>query len=604
MPSSARKSSIGTARRGMQKAHIPYRGDNPEVGKKTGMAVGHVEPTSDGFEPFDQVMQQADKRTPPRPRRRKKSAPAAQQPEMDDEDGEMSMDIDETPVRYLSNARIPSTPTLRNTGGSSRPVARSSEVNFDDIPSPRPRASVSRSAKAGPSNLSKSVTAQDSLPDSDSDNEPADYGDFDNTFDVTATTDMNGDLDQQDPPPHSPTPQRSSPRRKSFAQIDQDFEGPEEDEFQQAEEQEEEQEQEPSPPRTDKGKRKAQLEDIEEEDAQIEDEIAQDLHDFGNDQSEGEEREPSPPPKKKQKFADEPEKQKKPKPSKLKKENREPVREGVRRSTRERFKPLDWWRGEKVVYGRMPSSGPILVPTIKEVRRIPTDKPEPLGHRKRGYNRGRSKTADEKLATAVYNPEEGWDDTTDPFGEVYDLDKQALVVRRLVWTAKRVSLVKAANSDWLFEKVFGDSDFVAAGQLVIPPDCRKPTKATKDNTYIFYVIEGAVNFKVHEVSKVVGTGGMFIAPRGNTYFIENISTRSAKLFFTQARKVPKDDMEPSGSAAPQRRGGKKSLEEVRSSSPAGGRSSATAGSGRAAQSLPPQTKKGSKLGKRAPSAKV
>jgi len=93
MPPPARKSSIGIARRGMQKAHIPYRGDNPEVGKKTGIAVAHVRRTSDGFEPFDQLIQQADKRTPPKPKKRKKSVPTIQQPELDDEDGEMSMDI-------------------------------------------------------------------------------------------------------------------------------------------------------------------------------------------------------------------------------------------------------------------------------------------------------------------------------------------------------------------------------------------------------------------------------------------------------------------------------------------------------------------------------
>jgi hypothetical protein len=55
----------------------------------------------------------------------------------------------------------------------------------------------------------------------------------------------------------------------------------------------------------------------------------------------------------------------------------------------------------------------------------------PLGQRRRGYSRARSRTADEKLTTAIYNPEEDWDDATDPFGEVYDLDKQAVVVRRM-----------------------------------------------------------------------------------------------------------------------------------------------------------------------------
>jgi centromere protein C len=42
----------------------------------------------------------------------------------------------------------------------------------------------------------------------------------------------------------------------------------------------------------------------------------------------------------------------------------------------------------------------------------------------------------------------------------------------------------AANNDWFFQKVFGDGDFIAAGQLIIPPKGRKPSKGTKDNTYV------------------------------------------------------------------------------------------------------------------------
>jgi hypothetical protein len=131
-------------------------------------------------------------------------------------------------------------------------------------------------------------------------------------MDMSGITDMNGDYGHQDSPPPSPPPQRSSPRRKSFAQIDQDLDGPGDDEEQQEEEQQE------SPPRTDKGKRKAHLEHIEEEE-QIEDEIALGLNDFENEQSEEEEQARSPPPKKKQRVAEEP---RKPKPSKSMKENR------------------------------------------------------------------------------------------------------------------------------------------------------------------------------------------------------------------------------------------------------------------------------------------
>jgi len=96
MPTPARKSSIGAARRGPQKAHIPYRGDNPEVGKKTGIAVQHVERKSDGFEPFEEIMEQADKRTPPKPKGRKKKSFASVQEAEPDEDGEMSMELDES----------------------------------------------------------------------------------------------------------------------------------------------------------------------------------------------------------------------------------------------------------------------------------------------------------------------------------------------------------------------------------------------------------------------------------------------------------------------------------------------------------------------------
>jgi centromere protein C len=108
MPTTPRKSSLGgISRRGPLKAHVPYRGDNPEVGKKTGIAVQHVERQSDGFEPFEQILQQADGRTAPRPKGRKKSFTAAahqdrDQDQDDDSDygGEESMQLDS---KYFNN---------------------------------------------------------------------------------------------------------------------------------------------------------------------------------------------------------------------------------------------------------------------------------------------------------------------------------------------------------------------------------------------------------------------------------------------------------------------------------------------------------------------
>jgi centromere protein C len=93
MPTSARKSSFGGSRRGPLKAHVPFRGDNPEVGKKTGYTVQHVERKSDGFEPFEDIIRQADKRTPPKMKSgKRRQIPASP---IDEEDGgEMSMDVE------------------------------------------------------------------------------------------------------------------------------------------------------------------------------------------------------------------------------------------------------------------------------------------------------------------------------------------------------------------------------------------------------------------------------------------------------------------------------------------------------------------------------
>lgn len=47
-----------------------------------------------------------------------------------------------------------------------------------------------------------------------------------------------------------------------------------------------------------------------------------------------------------------------------------------------------------------------------------------------------------------------------------------------------VNPTSAGKHNWFFDKIFGDGEFIAAGQLIIPPKSQKPSKATKDNTYV------------------------------------------------------------------------------------------------------------------------
>ena len=61
---------------------------------------------------------------------------------------------------------------------------------------------------------------------------------------------------------------------------------------------------------------------------------------------------------------------------------------------------------------------------------------------------------------------------------------------------------------------------------------------------MFYIIEGAINLRVHRTSLVLASGAMFLVPRGNNYYMENISQRPTKMFFAQARRVLREEEVP------------------------------------------------------------
>ncbi|OSD08443.1 hypothetical protein PYCCODRAFT_1429509 [Trametes coccinea BRFM310] len=566
MPASARKSSLGNLRRGPQK-YIPYRADDYQHGKKTGIAVGYVDRMSDEFEPFEKVISQADNRTPFRPNvNRKKRGPKTpvvvhEEPEEDDEDGEMSMELDDSvpnsPSAYFRHTRVNSiTSSVQRVGSSSRPVAHTSDVDFDEVPSPRASPSyTSRKSlphnrsihSSRPSRLSQSTIPQEDDDDGSSvDGGLGDYGGYDDQMDE--------DVDHTQQSTRTPR-NGMTPRRSSFTQMDQ--EADEEAEV------EDEMDFNRSPSEKMRGKQRASfVSPPPRHDDYMEDEMDQGMQAI---EEEPEEEEHEEPPSRK----DGKRKDKGSSAKDTRKENAQPrttkprqrkdvvLREltpedntdGVRRSKRLRYSPLAWWRLEKVVYGRR-ESGKCLVPSIKEIHRIPQVKPEPLGARKkRASSRRKSRTATaepEIQQVVVYDPEEGWDDQTDPHCEVLEYGEEKEVMRRVAFTAKMLAPKAAAQGAFFFQKIFGDGDFLAAGQLIIPPKSTKPTKGTKDNTFIFYVIQGAVKFAVHKSSFVLATGACFMVPRGNVYFIQNVCDRDAKLFFAQARKMPEESKDTVG----------------------------------------------------------
>ena len=193
---------------------------------------------------------------------------------------------------------------------------------------------------------------------------------------------------------------------------------------------------------------------------------------------------------------------------------------GLRRGRRHRIPPLDWWRGERALYGRAndeepssndaPNSEGLVAPVLKEVVRVPRApgegtfsgmrrfRPKPAGYPGPGrppgvrnfVPRGASAGAesDEDGAGAgvyrVRHPEDGWDRDTEPFGRVMDADRGVEVPMRIACTASSIRPRPAFNQNFSYEKLFGVGEFMAAGILVIPYGGEKPTKPSKDNNYV------------------------------------------------------------------------------------------------------------------------
>jgi centromere protein C len=201
-------------------------------------------------------------------------------------------------MQYFANTQRPSTP--RRNGSSSRPVTRTSDIDFDQVPSPRQHGSQRKSASGpGPSNLSKSLHARDLRQDQDSDppdNDAHDHGGMDD----------NGAFEDYGQPDDGSPPQDSPQHQTSFTQMDQDDDEDEGEDGQgghDEERQQEEDRQTPLPPlRRNKGKERAVLPDVPEEDEDVEDEIAQGLQHYDDDGG-GEEEDRTEPEKRQNKKA-------------------------------------------------------------------------------------------------------------------------------------------------------------------------------------------------------------------------------------------------------------------------------------------------------------
>ena len=168
------------------------------------------------------------------------------------------------PVQHLVNLRPPVTPPTIGRRSSIRPMSRTSGVDFDQLPSPRPMSSAHKSGlngRPGPSGLSRTGSYREPDPLSDSPNRNPDYSD--EARDQSMFDDYR--------PQEDDSPGRLA-GETSFSRIEQDDDDDDEEEGGGGEAVDPEETPKPSR-RLEKGKGRA-TEELPEQDEDAEDEIA------------------------------------------------------------------------------------------------------------------------------------------------------------------------------------------------------------------------------------------------------------------------------------------------------------------------------------------
>ncbi|KAL2155604.1 hypothetical protein VTH82DRAFT_346 [Thermothelomyces myriococcoides] len=240
------------------------------------------------------------------------------------------------------------------------------------------------------------------------------------------------------------------------------------------------------------------------------------------------------------------------------------------RSGRTSFKPLAWWRNERVEFDRDEAEdaflgrkhkGRFVLPSVKEVYRVDEEEPEPRprsSHRGGGGGkksssssgkRGRRRRSSGYDDDDDYGPAEPWElDPGTVTGEVvvwqpeYEYqppapnDLVSVMDKQLAISSAAIKTTEVVGGEFRYAKVFSEG-FIGAGVVDLPPGAVKRLKNSRKVFMIFFMHVGRVRVTVQETSFRISKGGMFIVPRYNEYTIENDYDQPARIFFAQGQEV-------------------------------------------------------------------
>ncbi|POR32300.1 Centromere protein 3 [Tolypocladium paradoxum] len=222
------------------------------------------------------------------------------------------------------------------------------------------------------------------------------------------------------------------------------------------------------------------------------------------------------------------------------------------RSGRHSYKPVDYWRGEQVIREHeerddMFYDGGFVLPTIKEVVRVPQDAP-PSKRAPRSNTRTKAKAKhqqaveeDEELEEWEVNPGTVTGEIVlwEPEHEEHppaDDEPVQVMDDRIAISADAIQTSDIKDATFRFAKTL-TMPFMGAGVVDLPPGAEKRPKNSRKNHMVFFVHYGKVLVTINEAQFRISAGGTWFVPRGNYYSITNDYDNHSRIFFAQASEV-------------------------------------------------------------------
>jgi len=177
--------------------------------------------------------------------------------------------------------------------------------------------------------------------------------------------------------------------------------------------------------------------------------------------------------------------------------------EGVRKSSRNKVRPMQFWKNEKVTYAidkkthlRTFESAPEITATPRKQRRINNNKDYP------------------ESSMEITITDESGDKST----KVIGVSKKEY--------RKQFEMGKKAKSFSIL-----DGDKFESGFYIIPGGSKEKTKVAK-NTEIFFVISGLICAVINGQHQTFHKGAQFYIPPGNTFSFDNPTKTTCELHVT------------------------------------------------------------------------